>query len=153
MATNLLEGVTEVAGRLLPPLTIVGMSETGSFDDAAVELRDGHVVWWIVRERSVLQLVAAPEWDSKVWYDADLLNRFLGYGSDAEHRIPSGSVKPLADLMNRTVQDLIEELKELRQPVAAAFNQPAWQATRRQLLDLGRRRDAELFGRPYPPTD
>lgn len=151
MVTNLLEDVTRVAGRLVPPLTIIGLGETGSFDDAIVELRDGHVVWRIVRERSVLSLVAAPAWDSKMWYDADLLSRFLGAGSNTEDR--SSRILPLAEMTKITVQDVIEELEKIRKPVATAFSQPTWHETRRRLLDLGWRRNDELFGRPQPPPD
>jgi hypothetical protein len=151
MMTDLRAVVADVAHRIRPPLEVVGSTETGSFDDAAVELRDGHVLWRIVRERSVLALVACPEFDRSVWYDADLLKRFLGYRGETWRGAPSGSAEALRELMTNSVEDLIKEIEQLRQPVAAAFAAARWDMTRPELLDLGRRRDAELFGRPYRP--
>ena len=53
--------------------------------------------------------------------------------------------------MTVRVKDLAVELEELRQPVAASFDQATWDMTRRKLIDLAHRRDAEFFGRPYSP--
>lgn len=153
MSADLLAEVREFARRLSPPLTVIRSTETGSFDDGSVELRDGHVLWWIVRERSVLRLEAAPAWDPNVSYDADLLKRFLGSGVGRSCQVAAGSAEALRDLMASSLKDLIDELEQLREPVAAAFNETTWEVTRRQLMDLGRRRDAELFGRPYRPRD
>jgi hypothetical protein len=151
MFSDLFAKVGELARRL--SLTVIRSTETGSFDDASIELRDGHVLWSIVRERSVLRLEAAPQWDPSLFYDADLLKRFLGYRVEPRRQSAAGSPETLRELMARPLEDLVGELEALRQPVAAAFNESTWDVTRRQLIDLGRRRDAELFGRPYPPPD
>ena len=153
MTSDLFAEVGELARQLTPPLTVIRSTETGSFDDGSVELRDGHVLWWIVRERAVLRLEAAPQWDPSLSYDADLLKRFLGYRVEPRRQSAAGSTEGLRELMARSLRDLGEELEELRQPVAAAFNELTWDVTRQQLIDLGRRRDAELFGRPYRPAE
>lgn len=149
MSSDFLTEVDELARIFSPPLTVIGSNETGSFDDGSVEIRDGHVVWWVVRERSVLRLEAAPSWDPNASFDADLLRRFLGHAVERHLQdVAAGSVERLRELMTRSLEDLASELQQLRQPVAAAFNESVWETTRRQLMDLGRRRDAELFGRP-----
>jgi hypothetical protein len=136
---------------LRPPLTVNASDETGSFDNAFVEMRDGTVLWRFVRERSVLGLVVAPEFDRHVWYDADLLKRLFGYGGTPRVEAGRGSAGALGELITRSIQDLVNDLEQLRPPVAAALTEPMWGSTREQLNDLGRRRDAELFGRPLPP--
>jgi hypothetical protein len=154
MSSAFLKDVDELARRFWPPLTVIGSNETGSFDDVSVDLQDGHVVWRVVRERSVLRLEAAPSWEPNASFDADLLRRFRGQAVERERRdAPAGSVERLRELLARSMDDLESELHQLRQPVAAAFNESAWETTRRQLVDLGRRRDWELFGRPYPPPN
>jgi hypothetical protein len=150
MTTDLRATVAEAAERARPSLEVVGSTETGSFDDAAVELRDGHVRWRIIRERSVLGLAACPEFDRSAWYDADLLKRFLGQGSGGQKHVTRGSAQAPRELMTKSVQGVISDLEQLRQPISAAFAEVTWETTRRELMDLGRRRDAELFGRPYP---
>jgi hypothetical protein len=146
--------VEKFARKLSPPLTVIRSTAARSFDDGAVELRDGHVLWWVVRERSVHRLEAAPSWDPNASFDADLLKRFLGYAVDRQRQETSaGSVERLRELMATSLEDLVSELQQLREPVAAAFNESAWETTRRQLMDVGRRRDAELVGRPYRPTN
>jgi hypothetical protein len=149
MITDLVEALTEFAQRSRPPLELVGSSKTGSFDDAIVELRDRKVLWRVLRERSVLGLMACPEFDRSQWYDADLLRRFFGGGSAAP-RHKRGSAEAFLALMKRSVEDVINELEEVREPVAAAFTESTWEETRQELIDLGRRRDLELFGRPSP---
>lgn len=154
MSSDLLAEVEEFVRKLSPPLTVVRSTATGAFDDGSVELVDGHVLWWVVRERSVLRLEAAPSWDPKVSFDADLLRRFLGHAAERQREeAAAGSVERLRELMARSMKDLVGELQQLRQPIATAFNESAWETTRRQLMDLGRRRDSELFGRPYRPPN
>jgi hypothetical protein len=150
MATDLHAVVADARGAR-PPLEVVASTGTGSFDDAAVELRDEHVLWRIVRERSVLGLIACPEFDRSVWYDAPLLRRFLGYGSETWRGAAPGSPEALREPTTNSVENLVREIEQLRQPVAAAFAASTWDMTRVELLDLGHRRDAELFGRPYGP--
>jgi hypothetical protein len=135
MTTDEIEEAARLAAGLSPPITIEPAQTTGSFDDAFVELVDQHVHWRVLRERSVLVLLAAPSWDRRVWFDANLLARFLEV-----HIVGSGHDAATA----------ITQLKQLRSVVGAAFDQTTWAGTRELLLDLGRRRDAELFGRPLP---
>ena len=150
MSADLLAQVTELAQRVRPPLAVVGSSESGSIDNATVELRDGAMLWRIVRERLVLELVAYPEFDRRSWYDADLLKRFLGIATRAQDGQMRGTMRAARELMARTIDDVFLELEELREPVAAAFNEATWPATRERLSELGYRRDEELFGRPRP---
>jgi hypothetical protein len=89
---------------------VIASAETGSFDDAFVEMRDA----------------ARGEADRR-----------------------SATVR---ELMTGSLQDLIEDLEQLRPCVAVAFDESTWKATRKQLEDLGRRRDSEIFGRPAPPN-
>ena len=152
MTTDLVAAVTSFAERARPPLVVVSAAQYESFDNAAVELRDAHVLWRIIRERSVLRLEASPVWDPSVAFDADLLRRFLGYEIEPE-RHTAGSMEALRDLRAISMDDLAAQLEELRQPIAATFDESTWDATRWRLLDLGRRRDAELFGRPYHPPE
>lgn len=152
MTEDLLPLVTEFAERARPPLAVTGSSNSSSMIYAVVEVSDGHVVWRFVRERSVLRLEASPVWDPSVAFDADLLRRFLGYEIEPE-RHTAGSMEALRDLMAISMDDLAAQLEELRQPIAATFDESTWDATRWRLLDLGRRRDAELFGRPYHPPE
>src|SRR5688572_10611919 len=116
MGTDLLSIVSSVAQRMHPPLTTVFASETGSFDDATVELRDGHVAWRVIRERSVLVLVASPEFDRTAWYDADLLKRFLHDSDHRYRRVDDRKTESASDLMTRSVEQVVNELLELRQP-------------------------------------
>ena len=152
MSSDLVAAVAEFARRQTPSLTVVRSTESESFDDGSVELRDGHVLWKVVRERGLLRLEAAPSWDSEVTFDADLLKRFLGHDA-GPRQTRVGSVEALGELMAVSLDDLSRELDELRQAIAAAFDEATWATTRRELMMLGRRRDAELFGRPYRPTD
>ena len=147
MTTDLLAVVSEAAQRMRPPLTVTASAETGSFDDAYVEMRDGRVLWRIIRERSVLTLILAPEFDRRVWYDADLVHRFFGSKDLVRRDVGRGSTEELRQLMTISLQDLMEDLERLRSSVMTAFDESAWEQTRQQLNELGRRRDAELFGR------
>src|SRR3990170_3520713 len=114
MTNDLRAAVADFAQRARPPLEVVGATETGSFDDATVELRDGHVLWRIIRERSVLGLVACPEFDRRVWYDADLLKRFLGYDGETRRGAAEGPAEALRELMKKSVEDLTKEIEQLR---------------------------------------
>jgi hypothetical protein len=51
---------------LQPPVEIVGTTQSESFDNADVTLRDGEVLWRVVRERPVIDLVAAPAFDTRL---------------------------------------------------------------------------------------
>ena len=152
MTEDLLPLVTEFAELARPPLAVTGSSNSSSMTYAVVEVSDGHVVWRFVRERSVLRLEASPVWDPSVAFDADLLRRFLGYEIEPEWHT-AGSMEALRDLRAISMDDPAAQLEELRQPIAATFDESTWDATRWRLLDLGRRRDAELFGRPYHPPE
>ena len=125
----------------MPPVDVVGTAVSKSFGDASVTLRDRHVLWKVTSDRSVVRLEAAPHWDSGNFFDADLLLRLIGRVSRA------------ASAQDESIDDLIAQLEQLRDPVLSAFNESTWVDTRRRLFDLGRRRDAELFGRPYIPPE
>ena len=144
LRTDLLATVSDAIQAVRPPLPIVDATETGSFDDAVVEMADGYVLWRIIRERSVLALVAAPDFDRSVWYDSDLLMRLL-----REETMRPAAIPPSIDLLmtGHSLQDLIHDLEELRSAVGVAFVESTWTATRQRLQDLRRRRDEELFGR------
>jgi hypothetical protein len=108
-------------------------------------------MWRIIRERSVLGLVVAPEFDRRVWYDADLVKRLFGFGGPVRRENGRGAAEAFRELMTRSLEDLIEDLEHLRPSVAVAFDESTWAKTRKRLTDLGRQRDAELFGRPAAP--
>jgi hypothetical protein len=142
MAYDLLAEVTKSMSRLSPPLDILGSTVSGSFGDTSVTLRDLHVLWTIISDRSTLRLEAAPGWDPGTSFDADLLMRLTEI------------VPTAASARSESVDDMVAQLQQLRESVASAFNQSTWVATKRRIVDLGRHRDAELFGRPYrPPED
>jgi hypothetical protein len=86
-------------------------------------------------------LEAAPDWDSSAFFDTNLLFRFIG-------TVPNAASKE-----DESIEDLVAQLEQLREPVLSAFDQSTWVETKRRLFDLGRRRDAELFGRPYRPLE
>jgi hypothetical protein len=147
MTTDFFAAVSEATQRVRPALTVITSAEIGSFDDAFVEMRDGRVLWRIIRERSVLGLVVAPEFDHSVWYDVDLVRRLLGSDGACGREI-GGATEVLQEVMTGSLDDLVEDLERLRPFVAAAFDEFTWEQTRQRLTELGRRRDAELFGRP-----
>src|SRR5687767_8670482 len=111
MPTDFLAAVAAVAQQARPPLTVVESSETGSFDDGIVVLRDGQVLWRFVRERSVLTLVAAPEFDRAHWFDVDLLKRLLGHGTQTHQHETRGSVEALRELMQKSVAEWATDLQ------------------------------------------
>src|SRR5690606_30725719 len=151
MTTDLFAAVSEIAQVLRPPLDVIGCSGRGSFNDAFVEMRDGAVRWRVVRERSVLALVAAPEFDRTVWYDADLLKRLLSVRGEEEQKNSRRPSPTLSALMQRSLDDVMKDLEQLRSAVSLAFDNSQWKATQQKLEEQGRRRDMELFGRPSPP--
>lgn len=104
-----------------------------------------------VRSRAIgPQTRSEPVWEPATSFDVDLLKRFLGYKVEPR-RQSSDFMEAARELMRVRVKDLAVELEELRRPVAASFDQATWDMTRRKLIDLAHRRDAELFGRPYSP--
>ena len=130
MTEDLLPLVTEFAERASPPLAVNGSSNSSSMTYAVVEVRDGHVVWRFVRERSVLRLEASPVWERATSFDVDLLKRFLGYKVEPR-RQSSDFVEAARELMTVRVKDPAVELEELRQPVAAAMRNSSGDPTRR----------------------
>lgn len=150
MTSNLRTAVSIASQRLQPPVTVIAFEESRSFDNAFVELRDGTVAWRIVRERSWLRLVAAPDFDRSVWYDVDLLERMVGYRGAAVGEQEIGAFVAPDERMRPSIEQLIEDLERLRPAVAHAFGESTWATTRKKLGDLGRKRDLELFGRPAP---
>jgi hypothetical protein len=126
-----------------PPLTVLGSLEGNAFDDALVELQDGITRWRIIRERSILSLVAAPERDCLNWYDLDLLKRLFRLTTRTRRKI-HGVTEP----STATVEDLVAELQQIRSKVAAAFAPSRWNATRRRLRDIRRQRNRRRLGIP-----
>jgi len=141
MKNDLSLEISKATARLMPPLEVVGRTVSRSFGDASVTLRDQHILWKVTSDLSVLRLEAAPHWDSSAFFDADLLLRLIE------------SVPSAASEEDESIDDLIAQLEQLREPVLSAFAQSTWMETKRRLFDLGRRRDAELFGRPYRPRE
>lgn len=112
---------------------------------SVVTARERDVLWRFVCERSIWRLEAAPRWAPEESFDGDLLARhFLGRGL-------ADPKATLEQLRRITVDDLISELQQVRQPVLEGFREDSWPQLRAALTMSGRRRDFGLFGRPLPP--
>ena len=144
-----MRAVSKAVRRVEPPLTVLGEFEGDSFGDALVELQDGDVRWRVIRDRSILSLVAAPELDCLNWYDTDLLKRLLRLPAKARGNVGRGG----AELSTATVEDLITELQQIRSKVSAAFAPSRWDSTHRRLRKIRRQRDFETLGLPPSPDD
>ena len=128
-----------------PPVDIESASDEGTWH-SVITARDESVIWRFVCERSVWRLEAAPTCAPKESFDVDLLARqFLG-------RSLAAPVSNLGELMGRSVDGLVEELQLVRGPVIEAFRSDNWSTVRTALMQAGRQRDFELFGRPIPPA-
>lgn len=129
-----------------PPGPVETVVDEGSWL-SIVAARERDVIWRFVNERSVWRLEAAPSWAHEESFDADLLARhFLGYS------IASPTTN-LDELMQTSVNDLVNELQRIRNPVVEAFRAGTggWPGLSAALRVTGRRRDFERFGRPLPP--
>lgn len=143
---NLGAAVSAIAEGLHPPLAAIASHSDDTFDYSHVDLQDGDIVWRVVRERSVLEVRAMPVRDSSEWFEARRLRRFFGLSSPAS-AYPRGSVERLKFLMNRSVEDVMRELQELRPLVAAAFDNGVWPRTHEALQRLREPDDPGRAGR------
>ena len=126
-----------------PPRSFETVTDEGSWY-SVVTARERDVVWRFVCEKSVWRLEAAPSWAPEESFDADLLARHL-LGQGLTNRKAS-----LDELMQTSLHGLVNELKQIRQPVREAFRRDSWSELRAALMASGRQRDFELFGRPSP---
>jgi hypothetical protein len=122
-----------------PPI-IVGATRLGLAGDVVLKFQHAGVLWHLVGERGAISLVASPSFSPDDWFDDDLLSRLIS-GKPAR---PPGT--QISD-----VEDPLSSFETLRAFVGAAFSPGRWAETRKQLMAIGYRRDAERFGRPIPP--
>jgi hypothetical protein len=138
------EAVSQALSAMVdPPGSLETLVNEGSWS-SVVTARESEVVWRFVCEKSVWRLEAAPSWAPGESFDADLL---------ARHCLGDGLTNPNANLdglMQASVDALVNQLKQIRQPVREALREGNWPELRASLLASGRRRDFELFGRPLP---
>lgn len=151
-APDLLPTVAAEIVRLEPPLRIVGFRRHDAFDNASVDLEDGSVIWRIMRERSILDLLVAPTIDTTEWFEADLLGQLTGRPISRPQR-STELVGGLPYPVSRSITQIIDDLRTLRVSVAELFESSDWPETRERLRHLGYGRDSEVFGRPHPDSD